>query len=61
MAQSNINEFQLFQNYPTPFNASTTISYIVRALSDEPLQYVVYNLLGKKIATLVNQKQSNGT
>jgi hypothetical protein len=64
MAQSNINEFQLFQNYPNPFNASTTILYIVRTQSDVPLQHVdlsVYNLLGKKITTLVNQKQSNGT
>lgn len=54
----NISNFELAQNYPNPFNPATTITYIL----DKPaaVDLAVYNLLGQKIATLVNRKQAVG-
>jgi len=50
--------YKLFQNYPNPFNPTTTIKY-----SLEKTGYVnlsVYDILGKKIVTLVNETQNAG-
>ena len=62
---SNIaQDFDLAQNYPNPFNPSTTISYTVGAHRNVPLQYIdlsIYDILGQKVAILVNQKQPAGS
>jgi choice-of-anchor B domain-containing protein len=50
--------FALAQNYPNPFNPSTVVSYQVPSLSEVKLE--VFDMLGRKIATLVNEKQSAG-
>jgi Secretion system C-terminal sorting domain len=50
--------FQLYANYPNPFNPSTTISYDLPTTSKVTL--VVFDLLGRQIATLVNGRQNPG-
>jgi len=59
-----INEYKLFQNYPNPFNPTTKIKFEV-PLSKGGLMVVVsmrvYDILGKEIETLVNEKLQPGT
>ena len=50
--------FTLGQNYPNPFNPSTLIPYQLAASSQVRLE--VFNLLGQRIATLVDGERSAG-
>jgi len=57
-------EFKLFQNYPNPFNPSTKIKFtipIVKTGHSSSVQLVVYDVLGNKIATLINEEKTAGT
>jgi hypothetical protein len=50
----------LSQNYPNPFNPTTEINYTVDQKTEVNL--TIYNLLGRKVVTLVNDKvQSQGS
>ena len=51
-------EFALHQNYPNPFNPQTRIKYGVGHSGE--LSLVIYNVLGQKIRTLVNEAQAIG-
>jgi len=57
-------EFILFQNYPNPFNPVTKIKYEIpgQARNDNALVTLkVYDILGREIATLVNEEKPVGT
>ncbi|RCK73631.1 MAG: Cell surface protein [Ignavibacteriae bacterium] len=49
----------LYQNYPNPFNSTTTISYDVVERTD--VEISVYDILGRKIKTLVKEEKMPGT
>lgn len=58
-------EFKLTQNYPNPFNPTTTINYSVPLINGVanhslPLQLKVYDILGREVITLVNERQKPG-
>ena len=57
------SEYQLLQNYPNPFNPTTVIKYsipYVEAQNFVPVQLKVYDILGREVATLINEQKPAG-
>ena len=50
---------ELYQNYPNPFNPSTSIKFDIPR--SEKVQLVIFDMLGKEVAKLVNEKLEAGT
>jgi len=50
--------YELSQNFPNPFNPSTTIKYQIPKTGNVTLK--IYDILGSEIATLVNEVKSEG-
>ncbi|MCK5075152.1 MAG: T9SS type A sorting domain-containing protein [Calditrichia bacterium] len=46
--------YALAQNYPNPFNPETVISFSLK--HEAPVSLVIYNALGQKVSTLINNK-----
>ena len=61
-----VKKYELFQNYPNPFNPTTTIKYSIPNAGNVgtrlalPVQLIIYDILGNKIATLVNEQKPPG-
>ncbi len=53
-----VKTYSLSQNYPNPFNPSTTINFSLQKSGMTKLD--IYNILGQKIASLVNENLSAG-
>jgi hypothetical protein len=51
--------FELYQNFPNPFNPETHIAYTLRSRSAVVLR--IFDLLGREISTLVDQIEPAGT
>jgi Arylsulfotransferase (ASST)/Bacterial Ig-like domain/Secretion system C-terminal sorting domain/Kre9/KNH-like N-terminal Ig-like domain len=56
---STIKEYQLYQNFPNPFNPSTTIKYSIP--NDSHVKIVIYNMIGQEIETVVNTFKNAGS
>ena len=53
-----VTDYELKQNYPNPFNPITTISYSIP--ENQFVQIIVFDLLGNKVASLVNEYNKAG-
>ena len=63
--QSIPGKFELMQNYPNPFNSVTSIKFQVTRVGDRSqkteVRLKVFDMLGKEVAVLVNEKLQPGT
>ena len=60
-------DYTLYQNYPNPFNPTTKIKFSIPSVetqdftSQQSVRLIIYDVLGREIATLVNKKMTPGT
>ncbi|MFQ5585152.1 MAG: T9SS type A sorting domain-containing protein, partial [Calditrichia bacterium] len=61
VAKNNLpGDFELMQNFPNPFNPSTTISFRLANHSSLQVQLKIYDILGREMVTLLNEKLTTG-
>ena len=54
----------LFQNYPNPFNPTTNIKFtlpLTKGVGGMDIKLIIYDILGREVATLVNEHLKPGT
>jgi hypothetical protein len=59
-----VDDFELSQNYPNPFNPVTKIKFTVPSIETghaPSVQLIIYDVLGKEIAELVNEEKPAGS
>lgn len=58
------DDFKLYQNYPNPFNSISKIKYVLKKsevrIQESEVRITVFDILGRKISDLVDEKQSPG-
>jgi hypothetical protein len=54
-----INSFELKQNYPNPFDGTTTIEYTIPEMANVSL--MVYDVTGKIVKSVISETQQKGT
>jgi len=54
------NQFKLYPAYPNPFNPLTTIQFDVQTVSSKSVLNI-YNISGKNVATLINERLKSGS
>lgn len=59
--QSLAKHFKLGQNFPNPFNPSTTVPVTVTSPQWQKVDLVVFNLVGQQVRTLFNGQLNEGT
>lgn len=67
--RSAVASYKLYENYPNPFNPTTTIKYAIfpaktintGGIGSQLVQLKVYDILGRETAILVNEMKSPGT
>ncbi|RKY91629.1 MAG: hypothetical protein DRQ13_11235 [Ignavibacteriae bacterium] len=62
ISQDELN-YHLYANYPNPFNPTTKIRYTIMSNEKREMSNVslkIYDVLGKEVATLVNEEQPAG-
>jgi hypothetical protein len=58
-----VEDYELLQNYPNPFNPTTTIRYSIPVNIKSGMSKVtlkIYDVLGREVATLVNEQKNAG-
>ena len=51
-------EYALYENYPNPFNPTTTIKYSIK--ENVRVKLIIYNVMGQVVRTLVDEKKPVG-
>jgi hypothetical protein len=54
-----IYDYSLSQNFPNPFNPTTTIKYAIKTAGEVTLK--VFDMLGTEVSSLVNENQEEGS
>ncbi len=58
---NNENSFQLYQNFPNPFNALTNIEFnLPSTLNENFVRMKVYNIIGEEVITILNKNLTGG-